>query len=59
LEEKTKLSVIVENKDWKLFKNADGTFDLVHTSADKAMRGITKADLLELQSIIDGAVAHA
>ena len=53
------MSVIVENKDWKLFKNADGTFDLVHTSADKAMRGITKADLLELQSIIDGAVAHA
>jgi SH3-like domain-containing protein len=53
------MSIIVENKDWKLLKNTDGTFDLIHTSVDKAMRGITKADLLGLQSIIDGAVAHA
>ncbi len=53
------MSAIVENKDWKLFRNADGTFDLTHTSADKMLKSISKADLLGLQSIIDGAVLHA
>jgi hypothetical protein len=53
------MSIIVENKDWKLFKNSDGTFDLLHTSADKALKGLSKADLLGLQSIIDGAAKNA
>jgi len=50
--------VVVENKDWKLFKNADGTLDLMHTSKDQQLKSVAKADLLGLQSILDGAVAH-
>ncbi len=50
---------VVENKDWKLFKNADGTLDLIHTSKDVQLKGLAKADLLGLQSVIDGAVQHA
>ncbi len=48
------MSVIVENKDWKLFKNADGTFDLRHTTEDIELKGLTKAHFAALQSILDG-----
>lgn len=54
MEEKNKMSIIVENKDWKLFKNANGTYDLRHTMEDIELKGLTKAHITALQSILDG-----
>ena len=49
---------IVENQDWKLMKNPDGTLLLQDIALNETI-GITKAKLLSLQAIVDGAVAHA
>jgi hypothetical protein len=48
---------IVENADWKLIKNADGTLLLQDIALQETI-GITKAKLLSLKAIVDGAASN-
>ncbi len=48
---------IVENTDWKLIKNADGTL-LLQDTAIQVEIGITKQKLLSLRAIVDGVASN-
>jgi hypothetical protein len=50
--------VAVENKDWKLFKNLDGTYDLQHTTEDRQLKNLTLLNVLTLASLVHWAEAQ-